>query len=51
MRFWHQPSIADCVNFMSADDQGRVLADYRQNDDRLVQIKMTYDISAGGARG
>jgi len=31
------------VNFMSADDQGRVFANYRQNYDRLVQIKMKYD--------
>lgn len=31
------------VNFMSADDQGRVRANYRQNYDRLVQVKTAYD--------
>ena len=31
------------VNFMSADDQARIRANYRQNFDRLVQIKTKYD--------
>ena len=31
------------VNFMSADDQERVPANYGQNFDRLVQIKTKYD--------
>ncbi|MDI5983404.1 FAD-binding oxidoreductase [Halomonas sp. M4R5S39] len=33
------------VNFMSADDADRVRADYRQNYDRLVEIKTRYDPS------
>jgi hypothetical protein len=48
MRFWPQPSVVDYVNFMSADDQDRVLVNYRQNYDRLVQIKIDivkFDIS------
>ena len=28
---------------MSADDQARIRANYRQNYDRLVQIKTKYD--------
>jgi len=35
--------IGGYVNFMSADDQGRVRANYGQNFDRLVQIKTKYD--------
>jgi FAD/FMN-containing dehydrogenase len=31
------------VNFMSSDDQGRVRANYRQNYDRLAEIKRRYD--------
>jgi FAD/FMN-containing dehydrogenase len=31
------------VNFMSADDQARIRVNYRQNFDRLVQIKTKYD--------
>jgi hypothetical protein len=31
------------VNFMSADDAGRVQANYRQNYERLVAIKRRYD--------
>jgi hypothetical protein len=31
------------VNFMSDDDQGRVRANYRQNYDRLVEVKRRYD--------
>ncbi|MCH4562264.1 FAD-binding oxidoreductase [Halomonas sp. EGI 63088] len=31
------------VNFMSADDADRVRANYRQNYDRLVEIKTRYD--------
>jgi hypothetical protein len=31
------------VNFMSGDDQGRVRANYRQNYDRLVEVKRRYD--------
>jgi FAD/FMN-containing dehydrogenase len=31
------------VNFMSDDDHGRVRANYRQNYDRLVQVKRRYD--------
>jgi FAD/FMN-containing dehydrogenase len=31
------------VNFMSGDDQGRVHANYRQNYDRLVEVKNKYD--------
>jgi FAD/FMN-containing dehydrogenase len=31
------------VNFMSADDQDRVRANYRHNHDRLVAIKRRYD--------
>jgi hypothetical protein len=31
------------VNFTSADDQGRVRANYRQNYDRLARIKRRYD--------
>lgn len=31
------------VNFMSGDDQDRVRANYRQNYDRLIQIKTRYD--------
>lgn len=31
------------VNFMSGDDQDRVRANYRQNYDRLVEIKTQYD--------
>ncbi|MDI2032111.1 FAD-binding oxidoreductase [Saccharopolyspora sp. TS4A08] len=31
------------VNFMAADDQGRVKANYRQNYDRLAEIKRRYD--------
>jgi len=31
------------VNFMSADDQTRIRANYRQNYDRLVKIKTEYD--------
>jgi FAD/FMN-containing dehydrogenase len=31
------------VNFMAADDQGRVRSNYRGNYDRLVEVKRTYD--------
>jgi FAD/FMN-containing dehydrogenase len=31
------------VNFMASDDQDRIRANYRQNYDRLVGIKRTYD--------
>ena len=31
------------VNFMDADDQGRITANYRGNYDRLAAIKATYD--------
>lgn len=31
------------VNFMSADDQGRVKANYKQNYQRLVDVKRRYD--------
>lgn len=31
------------VNFMSGDDQGRVRANYRQNYDRLAEVKREYD--------
>src|SRR5262249_17440163 len=33
------------VNSMSADDEARVRANYRQNYDRLVEIKNRYDPS------
>ncbi len=31
------------VNFMSADDQDRIRANYKGNYDRLVEIKRKYD--------
>jgi FAD/FMN-containing dehydrogenase len=31
------------INFMADDDQGRIRDNYRQNYDRLVQVKRTYD--------
>jgi FAD/FMN-containing dehydrogenase len=31
------------VNFMAEDDQSRIKANYRQNYDRLVQVKRVYD--------
>jgi FAD/FMN-containing dehydrogenase len=31
------------INFMQDDDQGRIQDNYRQNYDRLVQVKRTYD--------
>jgi FAD/FMN-containing dehydrogenase len=31
------------INFMAADDQDRIRANYRGNYDRLVQVKRTYD--------
>ena len=31
------------VNFMAADDQNRIQANYRGNYDRLVEVKRTYD--------
>ncbi|MET0997908.1 MAG: FAD-binding oxidoreductase [Marmoricola sp.] len=31
------------VNFMAEDDQGRIKANYKQNYDRLVQVKREYD--------
>ena len=31
------------INFMQDDDYGKIHANYRQNYDRLVQIKRTYD--------
>ncbi|MEB3369566.1 FAD-binding oxidoreductase [Saccharopolyspora mangrovi] len=31
------------INFMAADDQGRVKANYRQNYDRLAETKRRYD--------
>ena len=31
------------INFMGADDQARIRANYKGNYDRLVQIKRTYD--------
>ncbi len=34
---------AGYVNFLSDDDQGRVRANYRQNHERLVEIKRRYD--------
>jgi FAD/FMN-containing dehydrogenase len=31
------------INFMADDDQGRIRDNYRQNYDRLVQVKRAYD--------
>jgi FAD/FMN-containing dehydrogenase len=31
------------INFMAADDQARIRANYRQNYDRLVDVKRAYD--------
>jgi hypothetical protein len=31
------------INFMAADDQPRIEANYRQNYGRLVEVKRTYD--------
>jgi len=31
------------VNFMSGDDQGRIKSNYRDNYERLVQVKRSYD--------
>jgi FAD/FMN-containing dehydrogenase len=31
------------INFMAADDQGRVPANYGANYDRLVEVKRAYD--------
>ena len=31
------------INFMGADDQGRIKANYKGNYERLVTIKRTYD--------
>ena len=31
------------VNFMAADDQDRIKANYRGNYERLVEVKRTYD--------
>ncbi|HZC28778.1 MAG TPA: BBE domain-containing protein, partial [Gaiellaceae bacterium] len=31
------------INFMGADDQGRIRANYRDNYDRLVELKRKYD--------
>ena len=31
------------INFMAEDDQGRIRANYKENYDRLAQIKTTYD--------
>ena len=31
------------INFMDDDDQGKIRDNYRQNYDRLVQVKRTYD--------
>jgi hypothetical protein len=31
------------INFMSADDQDKIRANYRQNYDRLVEVKRAWD--------
>jgi len=31
------------INFMQDDDYGRIQDNYRQNYDRLVEVKRTYD--------
>jgi FAD/FMN-containing dehydrogenase len=31
------------INFMQDDDYGRIRDNYRQNYDRLVQVKRAYD--------
>ena len=31
------------INFMSDDDQSRIKANYKDNFDRLVEVKRTYD--------
>jgi FAD/FMN-containing dehydrogenase len=31
------------INFMQDDDQGKIQDNYRQNYDRLVQVKRAYD--------
>jgi FAD/FMN-containing dehydrogenase len=36
-------SVGGYINFMDADDQGRIKENYKGNYDRLVSIKTTYD--------